>query len=1000
MDDKEEVVVEQPEQEQSQSNSSSSTRIRPTAEQQLDNVASGMNMTGKALETFGKGEERVANWMDGSRKVGNTTSNVGTAASSLGEKGAAAAEKAAQAKKAAAQTAEGAAKASGTAAKGGKAASKGVQAGGKGTQAAGRGISAIPYAQAAGATVQGVGKGIEGAGRVGEGVSDAGIVASKAAEETAKAGKAAADAELTGAKAAKNAARTAKASNQAAQKATDKNFSDKLRERGKLHQLRGQRIQEQSKKFNSDEVFEKITKKIGNSGKVLKGLAKAFDPKVVSIIFLLLITIGTLLVSYLLSPMFFMKEIENGLNSSLSDPDKVEKVSNFISGLGFQDSESAFYKEVNYLNIHYDKKLDFSYIMSTLYYVDIYYGNNETLTKEDNTNILFKIVRQYLKDSNETIGEDGLTYSANKLYRLRDLATHQMLGNKEPNTMGLLDYINYAGEKTFNELNNYTKCMPLLYLYAVNPGAAKFISSSNAKYKNFNTLLELAEGTTNWEEIKLQIKNGKYTESISSFANMIETVYDAFFNIKIVIKLPDNPISVLAAISGVDFEQVLNSILQVEYYEYEFSETEYENYLVDYYIRKMPEFSELIKGDDGKVDDEKVLQIAYEIRLARDMFKDIYNEDKSAQENGKCIGDINLDLLSELGTPVALKEGQKITFSGTNNYGLYKGKIHQGVDLEAGSTGTKQGDNVYSLYDGKVAATTLDGTYNDKNAKGGWVVIQYTVQYSDSSLGDSKLGEAFKNQLSTILVYYGGLAPSTLSFKQDDVVKKGQVIGKVGTAEDSENGAKSSLHFGIYDVASSRFLNPINMFITCSAGTNDKMCGVTNEQKIWTFLLSKGYSKEVAAAIMGIWERESGLKPYMRQGYFGKESKTKQYTADVDSGKISRKKFINGGKDGYGLAQWTTADRKGNLYDLSKKMGKSIGSVEVQMDFFEQEMNGSYKEVKNSLSKATTIEAAAETFFKKYQGVRKSDFTKYHFDLRVDNAKKIYEKYKNYTCKE
>lgn len=1021
MDDKEEVVTEQTEQEQPQQVESGSTSPRQSAADRLDNVASGMDMAGKTLETVGKGEERVANWMDGSQKAGNTAANVGSTASSAAEKSAGAAENIAKGKKAASEAAEktaGAVKQAGAATeaagRGTKAAGQGMEAAGKGTEAAGQGMKAIPYAGAAvGTAVSTVGKVEEGVGAgakaAGQGMETAGKATKdtgKTAEAAAKAAKAEANAELEAAKAAKNAAAASKASNEAAKKATDKNFSDKLRERGKLNQIRGKRIQEQAKKFNSDEVFEKIGNKIGSAGKLLEGAAKIFDPKVFSVIFLLIITFGTLIVSYMLSPMFFMKTVKDNMLLVATDPDAVEKVNNFIAGLGFQDSKEAFYKEVDYLNIHYDKKLDFSYVMSALYYVDIYYGNNDAISDENDSNIVFKIIRQYLKDSNETIGEDGLTYSANKIYRLRDLATHQMLGDKTPNTMGLIDYIKKVSEKSTNEINNYAKCLPLLYLYAFHPLAAQAIASTSTKYKNFYTLLQLAEGTTNWEEIKLQAKNGKLSESLRSFGNMVEMIYDSFFNIKI--KLTDKPLDIIKGILvpgiGVSsFEEGINKVFQVEYYEYEYNETEFENYLVDHYIREMPEFSKLIKDDDGNIDDEKVLQIAYEIRWARNVFADLYKTDESAKEDNKCIGNINLDLLAELNNPINLTDGQKIKFSGTNNFGLYKGKVHQGVDLEADSTGTKQGDNVYSLYDGVVVASTVDGTYDDKNAKGGWVVIEYTVQYSDSSMGDSKLAEAFKNRMSTILVYYGGLAPSSLTLKEENTVKKGQVIGKVGDASASETGTKPSLHFAIYDVGSRKYLNPINMFITCSGSkgaTTTKMCGVTNEHKIWTFLLSKGYSKEAAAAIMGIWERESGLKPYMRQGYFGKESKTKKYTADVDSGKISRKKFINGGKDGYGLAQWTTANRKGALYDLFKKMGKSIGSVEVQMAFFEQEMNGSYKGVKKSLSKATTIEAAAEIFFKNYQGVRKSDFKKYNFDLRVNNAKRIYKDYKNYTCKQ
>ena len=979
------------------------------------------NPTG-STEVSSAGTEAVSNAGNVVSNAGNIASNTGNTVSNAASNASKVSEASAKAQKAAATAAEKGAQAGKATAKGGKAASKGVQAGGKGMQAAGKGMQAAgnsPYTaglKAAGAGVEGAGRGVEGAGKAGEAAATSAEATAAAAEASAKAQKAAANAQLTAAQSAKAANAAGQAAKAGVKAPADKTTADKLRDRSKINKWINKRADNKTKKFSPKNALNDFFEGFGEVGEALKNLIKVFNPITLIVIFLLFMIVSVIFLFNFISPMYYMDQIR-------SSTDTVEKLDNFFSGLGFEDCKEAFNKEIEYLDTHYDKQLDYSYIMAALYYVDVFHSNDEFYIEDKSMG--YATAKYFIKECQSTTDETtGLVYSANKIYRLRALAKAQFLGEKELMSATLDKYIDICIKKMDNESQNLAKYFPWLIAYIIAhsglvPGAGvKFDAfiAGKTEFKMISDMIKIFEGTENWNSIKVYLDNGKYDSGlITALKNFITTFFECFTNVESVEfsitsddgTNPANPLEALksafktwtTSLTSLTDITKLSQLIKVNYYEYSFGMDEYEDYLVDHYIREMPEFSELIKDEDGNINNDRVLQIAYEIKMTRDYYNQMFNE-KAASEEIECIGDINLDLLSELGTPVSLTEGQKITFSGTNNYGFYKGKVHNGVDLEAGSTNTKQGDNVYSIYAGKVAESTVDGTFQDKTVKGGWVVIQYTVRFDDSTMGDSKLGKAYKTNYSTISVYYGGLDPNSLTLKQGSSVKKGQVIGKVGSAAVSENGTKPSVHFAIYDHFTNKFINPINMFITCRAGTKDKMCGVTNEQKIWTFLLSKGYSKVAAAAIMGIWERESGLKPYMRQGYFGKESKTKRFTADVDSGKISRKKFINGGKDGYGLAQWTTADRKGNLYDLSKKMSKSIGSAEVQMEFFEQEMKGSYKGVKKRLSKATTIEAAAEAFFKNYQGVRKSDFTKYHFNLRVDNAKKIYEKYKNYTCKE
>ena len=364
----------------------------------------------------------------------------------------------------------------------------------------------------------------------------------------------------------------------------------------------------------------------------------------------------------------------------------------------------------------------------------------------DKSIVGFLLARNFLYKAETTKGSDGLTYSAHKLYRLRELAKHQFSGNKETVTVPLSEYIALCKERMDNETKNILEFIPMLIVYALCINDPLFGSLINKFYeiKGFTELIEVFEGTENWNSIMLYKNNGgesSFDEAKLALKNLLEIFFGCFFNIK-GISININATSDLNS-TGTDetdnsdkctganerlstdgkscickkyyardshgscvkkdftdtvLERALD-LISVEYYEEVYDQDAYEDYLVDHYIREMPEYAKLVKGADGKIDEKKVLQVAYEIRVTKDLFDSVYEQNKSAKEYSRCIGNINLGLLEEVTPPIDLTVGQKITFSGTNIYGLYKGKLHNGVDLESSSTGTREGDNVYSIYD-------------------------------------------------------------------------------------------------------------------------------------------------------------------------------------------------------------------------------------------------------------------------------------------------------------
>ena len=128
----------------------------------------------------------------------------------------------------------------------------------------------------------------------------------------------------------------------------------------------------------------------------------------------------------------------------------------------------------------------------------------------------------------------------------------------------------------------------------------------------------------------------------------------------------------------------------------------------------------------------------------------------------------------------------------------------------------------------------------------------------------------------------------------------------------------------------------------------------TNEKIIWDYFIDKGLSECGCAGLMGNLYAESALNPHNLQGAYNKKFNMTddEYTAAVDSGE-----YVNFIRDsaGYGLAQWTYWTRKRSLYNYAKECGKSIGDLEMQLDFLYKELTEQYASVWSALKSATSV---------------------------------------------
>jgi len=126
------------------------------------------------------------------------------------------------------------------------------------------------------------------------------------------------------------------------------------------------------------------------------------------------------------------------------------------------------------------------------------------------------------------------------------------------------------------------------------------------------------------------------------------------------------------------------------------------------------------------------------------------------------------------------------------------------------------------------------------------------------------------------------------------------------------------------------------------------------QEKIWNFFKNKGLNDYAIAGIMGNLYAESGLIPTNLQNNFESTlgMTDEKYTQCVDNGSYGKEEFMYDGA-GYGLAQWTYYARKAALYTFAKGKGKSIGDLDMQLEFLWSELeehSALLAELKNSQS--------------------------------------------------
>lgn len=170
--------------------------------------------------------------------------------------------------------------------------------------------------------------------------------------------------------------------------------------------------------------------------------------------------------------------------------------------------------------------------------------------------------------------------------------------------------------------------------------------------------------------------------------------------------------------------------------------------------------------------------------------------------------------------------------------------------------------------------------------------------------------------------------------------------------------------------------------------------GSSNEEKIYNYLKSKGLNDCGVAGCMGNLFAESGLKANNLQDTYERNLgySDEKYVSSVDNGA-----YVNFIYDvaGFGLAQWTYWSRKKALYDFAKSKNKSIGDLEMQLEFLYKELSEDYPSVLKTLKSATSVKEASNAVLLQFE--RPADQSVAVQNKRASYGQTYYDKYAGKT---
>ena len=810
----------------------------------IKNVADGFKGNDKVTSL----SDKVTDFGDKLQKAGDASKKLGSKiknASEIGEKGAKTAEKGSKLAKNLGKVEKNVGKLEENAGKIASAGGKTMKAAGDITNAAGTVADATVVGAPVGAVANVAGTLASVGGTTVDTAGNIAQMSGKVKQVSGEVKEAAATAAEQGAKLGKNASKLGKKLGTGLEKTGDafKKTGDQVKEWGKN--------------------LKKVGDKVGNVvGQLTNPVSAAFlGLKVLLIGLVIFILCIIIFFSAVMSPLF------SAMDYIKSVADMQEKYNNFMYGLGFENSIDAFNNEVRFLDKHYDNALDESLLMATLFYVDIMRDQDVTDSETQAINSftdgdssiwgsIYDAVDMFCDEAETETDEMGRVYSANKIFRLKKLARNMVSKTGETNTVSFKEYAALNADiigtdwdrMKDSEAAEYSFDLTLLemLLKLAVKGAIIFAANQIAGPLGGQVLDFIDYYLFDSAFFKIDQRTNEYLET--KLGNNIEGIRNYYENVYVLL---EDILTSITDIEGIEFnldvsgyelsfgfidgefklldngglwdaiEEVIENGISIdfscnlEYEVYSFDEDAYKEYLTgeDGYLRTMSEFRAYIVDKDGEISDKRVDELYTDIKALAEVWKEFNEEgDASAMFNDACIGNINPNIIEQLALPINLNEGDEVIFTNKTAFGFtVDGNMHLGVDLNEESVGVHAGDPVYAVYDGEVQTSTASGNYPE-DVTGGWFSYQFNISYD---INDSDVFN--KTATTTVTIIYGGLDPNSVPAKGTRF-NKGDIIGYIGDENASENGKPPGLHFGFIDglLEKGRYLNPINIFITCN----------------------------------------------------------------------------------------------------------------------------------------------------------------------------------------
>lgn len=140
----------------------------------------------------------------------------------------------------------------------------------------------------------------------------------------------------------------------------------------------------------------------------------------------------------------------------------------------------------------------------------------------------------------------------------------------------------------------------------------------------------------------------------------------------------------------------------------------------------------------------------------------------------------------------------------------------------------------------------------------------------------------------------------------------------------------------------------------------------TNERKCWDFFRAKGLNDYACAGILGNAYAESGLRSNNLQNTYEKTlgMSDEAYTQAVDNGTYGN--FVKDSA-GYGLFQFTYWTLKQGLLDYAKKTSRSIGDLDMQLEYTWSLWTSNYATMVNTLRSAKSVREVSNAVMLKFE---------------------------------